>query len=652
MDLLSILDGTPEPPIVALHLSELNTSGEYHLATPMFEFQKELTDQIVSLHYPDILKYCETDDTTESITKSLQICVENCSLVATHPYLLIRHYMPKNLGFRELPAKLAETSGKFSVLRNFINVVIANRSRPGPKNVAVVLNNDSRLFDLTEALLLGCSGPKSIVRYVGNNVKKDSAKSAKASTKDPQTTTIHLIPSDGVTTRKDLSWDAVRFDVFVAVDGSAKANSDFLSRMRHQNRRMGQIPAALVTLVPMFSIEHCLVYYESDKAPKSQRPHLYKLISAIVCLRDQVGNLPPDLYPIYNQNLSYLSHTFLDHALHNDAPSFPAWPLPELCKIPSFSPSDVERSLLTEVVYHYTPYDSSDSATSVSVQKKKKSYYETKRLQSDYVTNPLRNDYNTLSGIHNHHAAPTNRKGEDSILTHLLLSQLNDNYMELAILKEEFDSYKAFNHPEKQKSFGRRLDEIKKALASIMEDVDHAQQRLEVTQRKILKRTSENEELVEKQKRLKSDLTAFGNRPEFQGDELRSKFIERQLKIWDLQNDVKGLVSTLKVKGDEKSYMKKEVANCNEAMTQSETQIQDIKKDVQELLGRVEVSKEQETRAEVTFQKQRQEILDKIKAAEKENEVAKAKFAKILAYLKETSHYKKRKGRGITPNAR
>ena len=77
--------------------------------TNVADFQKELTDQIVSLHYPDILKYCELNDRREIIIKSLDICLENCQLVSNHPYLLIDHYMPKNLTFKQLPEKLVET---------------------------------------------------------------------------------------------------------------------------------------------------------------------------------------------------------------------------------------------------------------------------------------------------------------------------------------------------------------------------------------------------------------------------------------------------------------------------------------------------------------------------------------------------------------
>lgn len=175
MDLLKILDGTPEPPIIDLHLKDLNTSGSYELATPMYEFQKELTDQIVSLHYPDILKFCETDSANDLILKSLEICYQNCILVSIHPYLLIKHYMPKNLTLKDILNKLAETSGKFNVLKDLMNVIIHSNNKRD-KHIGIVMNNAGKVFDLVEALLLGCTGgtSKIIKRYVGNSVKKES----------------------------------------------------------------------------------------------------------------------------------------------------------------------------------------------------------------------------------------------------------------------------------------------------------------------------------------------------------------------------------------------------------------------------------------------------------------------------------------------
>ncbi|WPK24506.1 hypothetical protein PUMCH_001780 [Australozyma saopauloensis] len=647
MDLFSILDGTPEPPIVDLHLDIDNISGEYDLATPMFDFQKELTDQIVSLHYPDILKYCETNDTTELIIKSLEICVENCMLVASHPYLLIKHYMPKNFNVRDLPAKLAETSGKFSVLRNVINVILLNLMLPLAKNVGIIMRNDQKTLDLTEALLLGTHGQKQIYRYVGNSVKRESNKSGRTSARDSRITNLHLLPSDGEITRFSSELPGVKFDILIALDGTVDTKGDFVSRLKVQGCR-GNDAAVILKLIPMFSIEHCLEHYSSEKNTAS---FLYKLISSIVCLRDQVGNLLPDLVPIYNHNLTYLSHTFFDHVFRRELRSFPKWPLPELPNISSFSATDVERSLLTEVVYHYTPYDSNELLGDTAY-KTKKSYYESKRLQLDYVTNPLKHNYASLSGIHNHHLSTLKSAKDPYIMTHMLLLKLNAGYSDLSLIKEEFDSYINFNTAEKQRSFGRRLDEIKRALTSIIEDCDHAEQRLLVTQKKISKKGEENEVLSKNISDLNKQLTSFVEDKKFESGSAKEKFANQQLRIWELQNDIKALVAKTKSKEEEKSYMETELASCKDSIEKSKAQIHTATEECKVLKNKINEASEMEESEAREFKKLRALKLSEIESARTTNDNLKSNFASTLKFLRETSHIKKRKGRGLTPSGR
>lgn len=643
MDLFSILDSTPEPPIVDLHLNTINDSGVYDLPTPMFEFQKELTDQIVSLHYPDILKYCETNDTAELIIKSLEICVDNCMLVATHPYLLIQHFMPKNFGLRDIPAKLAETSGKFSVLRDLINVILSN-SALSLKNIGVVMKNDSRLFDLTESLMHGCVGPKVIQRYVGNNIKKDSGKAK--NTRDWRQNYIHLIPGDGNLSKNESELKLVKFDVIVSLDGYVNSTSEFFQTLRQQNHR-GDNAAVLIRLVPMNSIEHCLLHYDHCKDDPT---YLYKLISSIVCLRDTIGNLPPDFVPIYNQNLTYLSRTFFDQVFRSDTRSFPPWPLPELPNVPKFSATDVERSLLTEVVFHYTPYDSNEPAADST--KKTKSYYETKRLQLDYVTNPLKNDYNMLSGIHNHHEITTKPSKDRTILSHKLLLELNAGYLGLAVVQEEFNAYVNMNKPDHERRVGRRVADIKKSLSAIMDDVYHAEQRVHVTEQKTIKRIAENEELEEAIKSIESKLPKFAEDHSIDESSSKKKFIDQQLKIWELQKSIKEFVQKLQSKGEERSYMMKEVANCTATISQTKVQETEVEQGIDELKRKIASAYEHEETEAANFKRQKAAVISKIEAAQKENDLLKAKLGKTLKFLKDTSHLKKRKGRGLTPTSR
>ena len=135
MDLLRILDAKPEPQIVDTNHFRIDpiyqNSNIYRIATPMSDFQKELIDQIVSLHYSDILRFFEKLDSEswenlssnrkEIIITSLETLLKNAKLVCLHPYLLINHFFPKSLTTRDLPNRLAETSGKFQILNNILS---------------------------------------------------------------------------------------------------------------------------------------------------------------------------------------------------------------------------------------------------------------------------------------------------------------------------------------------------------------------------------------------------------------------------------------------------------------------------------------------------------------------------------------------------
>ena len=139
---------------------------------------------------------------------------------------------------------------------------------------------------------------------------------------------------------------------------------------------------------------------------------------------------------------------------NENSSEFPGWPLPPLAKIPQFTPYDVERSLLTEVHFHYTPYDPNPNAMPcvTEQQEEKPSYYETRRLNLDYITNPLKNSYNILSGIRN-----DDNYNDSSILTHKLLLQLNESFLKYDQLDEESKIFNKFNEPEIQEDkIGRR----------------------------------------------------------------------------------------------------------------------------------------------------------------------------------------------------
>ncbi|CUM55966.1 uncharacterized protein AC631_05606 [Debaryomyces fabryi] len=645
MNLLKILDGTPEPPIIDLRLENVNRSGDYHLPTPMYEFQKELTDQIVSLHYPDILKYCETNDKNDLIIKSLEICINNCMLVSTHPYLLINHYMPKNLALKDMLSKLADTSGKFSVLKDLMNVIILNTTR-NTKTIGVFLNNNAKFFDLVEALLLGCSGNKTIKRYVGNYVEKESSKASKSSDSNKPVTNIYLLPFDGKMTKDDEQLAQAKFDALIVFDSYVDTNHEFFQKIRTQNRRK---EAIIIRLVPMRTVEHCQLYYSNMTA---QKDYLYKIISSIVCLREHIGILPPDIFPIFNQHLKYLSHTFFDNAFRGSRSNlFPEWPLPELSKIPKFSATDIERSLLTEVHYHYTPYDSAEGNLH-KPQKKKQSYYEAKRLELDYVTNSLRNDFNTLIGIFGNESNMTvNSNINRNILTHKLITQLKTAYLNWNIANEEHNTYIDFNRPDIQARVGRREEDTKHALSKIIDDIDHTESRILFAEKKIARNNQELESTKEEMKNFESKLITFIADNNIT-DEKLNKFYEQQIKIWEIQDKIKENLSKINSKHEEKNYMANECSNAANSITESEHQVKAAQELNEELKRKIAASTESGIDERTKFKKQKRELIEEIESERIKNKTYQTKLGKSLKFLKETSHLKKRKSRGITPNGK
>ncbi|CAH6719897.1 HDA1 complex subunit 3 [[Candida] jaroonii] len=661
MDLLRILDSTPEPPIVDLHIDKINDSGEYELTCPIYEFQKELTDQIVSLHYSDILKYCETNDKTELIVKSSQICIENCMLVSSHPYLLITHYMPKNLLQRDMALKLAETSGKFNVLKDLVNVMTeVNKNiilSNGPFNnqhnnsrtlkafppsferkIAVVMTNNVKLFDLVEALLIGTSANSvKIKKYVGNYLRRDHKKHEPTHTN----ISIHLIPDDGITNSKeDIS--SLKFDLIIKFD--EQVNNDFIEKIRLQNR---ESKACLIKLIPLFTIEHCKLFYEGRE---NDADYLYNLISSVVCLRDQIGILPPDIFPIYNQGLNYLS-TFFDQLFKNSTLlrfNYPIWPLPGLPSIPKFSAIDVEKSLLTEVNYHYTPYDNESSHKDTDTSTTQ-TYYEVNRLQSNYITNSLTNNFDKLIGILNHNS----KNSLTNYLTHKLVLELNSCYIDYGLVKKELSGYEVFNDDHISNKIGRRELELNKSLSSIIDDVNHASQRIELGNKKVDKRLEEIENLkkdiqqiTERLKDVEYILKTFSTESDQQQ---KKQAIENQIKIWDSQDKVKQYISDITKKQDEKTYLKNEMTKTKTLIEENTKIIEEAKTKNHQFNKRLENFKENDLLEIKNIIKERHEIQTRLNKAKDMNIQLKSKLNKSFKFLKESSHLKKRKGRGITP---
>lgn len=501
MDLFKILDGTPEPPIVQLHTKQ-NTSGDYWLPVPMSDYQKELTDQVISLHYSDILKYFETDDKDQLLLDSLETLYLNSQLVATHPFLLIKQYFPKNLTAKDVPIHLAHTSGKFQVLKDVVTL-LEDTSR----DVAIVARSGQTL-DLIESLLLGCK--TNIKRFAGNHIK-DPLKNTKQINK---TLNTYIISSDP----KENKFKKVkRFDLVFSFDITTE--TEFLENLK-------SLPTSpILRFVTSNSIDHVALYFRKSHKERS-RDYLVDVTAATVVLRDRVGVLPPDLRPIYAKNLSYLKDWF-----HN---YLKPWPLPELSKIKKYDSLDVERSLLTEVVFEKKDLDET-----------KKSLYEIKRLNKEYTSNPLKT-FNT--GI-----LQTNSNYNDT-LTHKLIQELNLSVNDLNLQKQFFNNLKQFDEnknnftTDDNTKLNIEINEINEKLSNFDNRNKDLLNDIEINKNKIieLKKSNENDEIKLIKQEIKNELNKFENQ------------------------------------STEKQYMIKEIENANNSINDSNNEILKIKNSIGE----------------------------------------------------------------------
>ncbi|AMD20394.1 HDL350Cp [Eremothecium sinecaudum] len=568
MDLFSILDTAPEPAIVDAKTMGVSgdTSGDYWLPAPMCLYQKELTDQIVSLHYSDILKYFETSDYKEDIVlQSMKTMCLNSQLVATHPYLLIDHFMPKSLLTKDIPVHLAETSGKFAVLRDLLTLVQEYHTN------TLIVCRPGRTMDLVEALLLG--NKVNIKRYDGQSIKSKQKK-----TKFP--CTCHLLPSETTDASKLVIDENIRLDLMICVDPTVDTSVDYIQRIlklqKPAYRLQSIIPTIRLTVIN--SIDHCELYF-GKKFDRNTREYVVNVSAAMVVLRDVVGTLPPDLRPIYSQNLRYLADWL-------NIPESP-WPLPDIYPIKIYTAMDVERSLLTEVKYSQTNDSLEEAFLSNgkkrlqrytgqdSIANSEQSYYQVKRLKKDYITNPLKQDMAQLTGISDLKvkSAVNDHLGSD-ILTHRLIQNMGVVYSNLKIGSKElmhFDMVK-FNQ-------GNLLAVHEKNHLDI-------KTQLEESNRLIEQNESQVEECLRNSDRRRLDI----EREEAELQTLLSELAARSPDLKDLvvriaeaSDELKSVKQLITSKDTEMNYIQEEIRRAKQAISENVTDSEQIEQDIKQL---------------------------------------------------------------------
>ncbi|KAI8386784.1 related to HDA1 complex subunit 3 [Nakaseomyces glabratus] len=558
MDLLKILDTKPVPSIVDARTLGVsgNTSGNYWLPTTMSLYQKELTDQIVSLHYSDILRYFETTDYKEDvILESMKTLCHNSELVATHPFLLIDHMMPKSLGTRDIPGHLAENSGKFQVIRDLINLIQEYET-----NTAIVCR-PGRTMDLVEALLYGHK--VNIRRYDGQSIKQNK-KSRNHSC------ICHIFPSAGWDKSKFPLKTGNQFDMLLAVDISVDTTTEEMkSILRHErDQRTLEKQAPIVKLITINSVEHGMLYF-GKLYDKNSNDYLEALTAAVVVLRDRVGTLPPDLRPVYSQKLVYL----LDW-LEN--PSI-IWPLPDVYPIKRYNSMDVERSLLTEV--HFNQIDTALENAFANSKKRgrsksdknnddngrKQSFYQLKRVKNDYSTNPLKQGMTQLTGITTaDETSNSNYHLSSGILTHKLIQSIDQIYIDIDEQKEELGYYS--DHSELHKNRIKFFDE---ELIKVKDMYDTSKSKIEMNLSQVNDQDHIQKELYEKLEKLNAEIDSISKKINSEGGK-KAEILVLLNTHKELMENVRYEEKNIESYNTERQYMEQELERANNAYDENE----------------------------------------------------------------------------------
>ncbi|CDK26561.1 unnamed protein product [Kuraishia capsulata CBS 1993] len=639
MNIFQLLDTAPEPPIIdwqQFNLDYDTLSGDYKLATPLADFQKELTDQIVSLHYSDILKFFERvkdDDSSDRSTSftpqeqlivdSLETLLMNSQLVCTHPYLLIDHYFPKSLTAKDVPRRIEESSGKFKVLKQLLEVI---EGISDSMFNLVILSRPGKTIDLLDAFLLG---QKCVIkRYSGTKLKDNNSSKGKSS-KNQDHIIVHLIPSDQQsleelsTQKSDIFNGTTKVDLLISFDISCDTDDPAVLSLRKQTNRDNRL-TPILRLVPINTIEHIALYYRDLVSSRNYSEYLKPVTAALVVMRDRAGTLTSALRPIYAKKLAYLLPWL--QSLKSDTLS--RWMLPDLAPIPYFHTRDVEKSLLTEVKYQYEDefehesnnqtlnlelpgFDqqqvSLDSALEDAAQKnspedelfqalpsrirqmlrQKTDYYEKKRLKREYLSNPLvALNYSDVTGIAKNSRSEEQSLHNEEVLTHKLIQGLSSRYSDLTLINLELKSFDDIYDT-------RQEDKVvvHKALSSIIEDLDHAKTRISISSKKVARREQEiGETLKPSIQLLQGKIDDFiSENVKADANEGVKKYVENEVTLNNLKEQLESLTLKLESQKSDIDYTSKEVTKAEESIINSQAEVTKLEEQISDLKGKVAV---------------------------------------------------------------
>jgi hypothetical protein len=527
MDLGRILDSTPEPSLtdsILLNGATHNQDGDYCLPVPMTDVQKELTEQVISAHYSDILKFFETNEPV--MAESLNTLYVNAQLVATHPFLLVDHYLPKNLLLKEMPFRLQESSGKFKVLSDILELIKKS------KFTVALVSRPGKSLDLIEAFLLGKL--VNYKRHSGSNLRDPGEI-------DPQYSTIHLIPSSELdsTYLGDES-----FDLIIAFDQTFSLSDTHITSIRTHNRLT---PVPIIRLIPYNSVEHVCLKVDEGPSGDVDGVFLRRVLAAVVVLRGKVGVIPGDLKPIYSHGLRQLSPWFA----HLDSP----WPLVDLPDIAEYTASDVEKSLLIEVNRNRDRTLSTDKPSSSS------DYYLAKRLKrdSEVIAEAAEDSFGLEL-----------RDRHRTVLTHAIVQQLEELLKENSNQADEIESFR-----EVASSRQAQLEAVLETMAYKVRHIGELENKLRVAERRVERCVADTEKANEKAQVLAAELAevkqAFQDGP----PELSTLDSLRQ-RASELEAELKKGQEKIESKDAENEYMRAEYQKASSAAVELNSKVTNL----------------------------------------------------------------------------
>ncbi|GMM37059.1 Hda2 protein [Saccharomycopsis crataegensis] len=161
------------------------SDNTYCLPAPLTSFQSDINELLVRLHSKHLLDQYglevtegkkENKENTPQQSPNIQklndsellsMLYTNLNLASNNPYLLVNHYIPKNMLLMNTKDSLTNVSGKFRLLDQIISKYETMNTKTTKKYNVLVLSNNSKEFDFIESLLIGrfvnykrYSGPK------------------------------------------------------------------------------------------------------------------------------------------------------------------------------------------------------------------------------------------------------------------------------------------------------------------------------------------------------------------------------------------------------------------------------------------------------------------------------------------------------------